>query len=81
MTHLYQFFAVSINLVVPDVTLFVTDRADAKWSFAVFGDVKREVRAASASAMLRSIGDWNCESFHEDSDIAIKEAKLAYDMF
>ena len=71
----------SIHLVVPDVALFVTDRADAKWSLAVFGDVKREVRAASASAMLRSIGVWNCKSFHQDSDIAIKEVKLAYDRF
>ena len=71
----------TINLVVPDVTLFVTDRADAEWSPAVLGDVKRKVRAASASAMLRLIGVWDCESFHQDSDIAIKEAKLAYDMF
>ena len=62
MTHLYRCSVVSVCLVVPNVTLFVTDRVDAKWVFALFEDVKRGMRAELASAMLEAVGFWNCVS-------------------
>ena len=61
MTHLYRCSVVSVCLFFPDVTLFVTDRADAKRFFAL-EHMKRGMRAELASAMLRSVGVWNCES-------------------
>ena len=68
---------VPVCVFVSDVTLFVTDRDGAKCFGALFGDLKRGVRAASASAMLRSGGVKNCDSdtkvhCYQESDVAIK---------
>ena len=51
--HLYRCAVVSVVLSVPDVTLFVADRADAALFVVLFGDVT--VRAASACARVSRV--------------------------